>query len=191
MGCHFLLQQVFLTQGSELRLLCLLHWQADLFTTEPPGKPCFITAELLSHLFSVLAFLYSLKIITETCSKASTVARLRSQNGLGQNVFSYVKKAVPGSFPLETPYPICLQKQVWFLDLTLTWLPTWFSGCASSVSSAVLPASALDRGVLDGSWVLLWPSVFISFLLGNLEDAHHCALMTPTVLSIAGPLWEF
>ena len=27
-GCHFLLQGIFLTRGSNLRLLCLLHWQA-------------------------------------------------------------------------------------------------------------------------------------------------------------------
>ena len=35
MGCHFLLQGIFLTQGSNPRLL---HWQAYSFTTEPPGK---------------------------------------------------------------------------------------------------------------------------------------------------------
>ena len=29
MGCHFLLQGVFRTQGSNSRLLCLLHWQVD------------------------------------------------------------------------------------------------------------------------------------------------------------------
>ena len=28
-GCHFLLQGVFLTQGSNLHFLCLLHWQVD------------------------------------------------------------------------------------------------------------------------------------------------------------------
>ena len=39
MGCHFLLQGIFSTQGSNLQLPCLLHWQADFFTTEPPGKP--------------------------------------------------------------------------------------------------------------------------------------------------------
>ena len=27
-GCHFLLQGIFLTQGSDLRLFCLLHWLA-------------------------------------------------------------------------------------------------------------------------------------------------------------------
>ena len=35
MGCHFLLQGIFLTQGSNPHLL---HWQVDYFTTEPPGK---------------------------------------------------------------------------------------------------------------------------------------------------------
>ena len=35
-GCHFLLQGIVPTQGSNP---CLLHWQADSFTTEPPGKP--------------------------------------------------------------------------------------------------------------------------------------------------------
>ena len=28
-GCHFLLQGIFLTQGSNPHLLCLLHWQAS------------------------------------------------------------------------------------------------------------------------------------------------------------------
>ena len=28
-GCHFLLQGIFLTQGLNPSLLCLLHWQAD------------------------------------------------------------------------------------------------------------------------------------------------------------------
>ena len=31
-GCHFLLQSIFPTQGSNLRLLCLLHWQEDSLT---------------------------------------------------------------------------------------------------------------------------------------------------------------
>ena len=38
-GCHFLLQGIFLIQGSNLHLLCLLCWWADFFTTDPPGKP--------------------------------------------------------------------------------------------------------------------------------------------------------
>ena len=37
-GCHALLQGIFLTQGSKLCLLCLLHYSRS-FTTEPAGKP--------------------------------------------------------------------------------------------------------------------------------------------------------
>ena len=39
MGCHFHLQGIFLTQGLNPHLLWLLHWEADSFTTVPPGKP--------------------------------------------------------------------------------------------------------------------------------------------------------
>ena len=36
MGCHFFLQGIFLTQGSNPGLL---HWQVDSLLSEPPGKP--------------------------------------------------------------------------------------------------------------------------------------------------------
>ena len=36
-GCHFLLQGIFPTQGLNPHLLSLLHWQADSFTPKPPG----------------------------------------------------------------------------------------------------------------------------------------------------------
>ena len=38
-GCHFLLQGVFLIQELNLDLLCLLHWQADSLPLAGPGKP--------------------------------------------------------------------------------------------------------------------------------------------------------
>ena len=38
-GCHALLQGIFLTEGSNPYLLCLLHWQADSLPIAPPGKP--------------------------------------------------------------------------------------------------------------------------------------------------------
>ena len=41
-GCHALFQGIFPTQGSNPGSLCLLHWQADSFTTGPPGKPPWI-----------------------------------------------------------------------------------------------------------------------------------------------------
>ena len=38
-GCHILLQWTFSTQGSNLHLLCLLHWQVGSLPLAPPGKP--------------------------------------------------------------------------------------------------------------------------------------------------------
>ena len=38
-GCHFLLQGVFLTQGSNLSLLHLLHWQVDSLPLSHQGSP--------------------------------------------------------------------------------------------------------------------------------------------------------
>ena len=37
-GCHALLQGIFLTQGSNPHLLCLLHWQAGSLPPAPPGN---------------------------------------------------------------------------------------------------------------------------------------------------------
>jgi len=36
-GCHFLLS-IFLTQGWNPRLFCLLHWQAGSLPLAPPGN---------------------------------------------------------------------------------------------------------------------------------------------------------
>ena len=38
-GCHALLRGTFPTQGSNLCLLCRLHWQAGSLPLLPPGKP--------------------------------------------------------------------------------------------------------------------------------------------------------
>ena len=40
-GCHFFLQWIFLTHGSNLCLLHLLHWQACSLQLAPPGKPIY------------------------------------------------------------------------------------------------------------------------------------------------------
>ena len=38
-GCHALLQGIFLTQGWNPHLLCLLHWRAGSLPLVPPGSP--------------------------------------------------------------------------------------------------------------------------------------------------------
>ena len=42
MGCHFLLQSIFLIQGWNPCLLGLLHWQAGSLPLALPGKPKYI-----------------------------------------------------------------------------------------------------------------------------------------------------
>ena len=49
MGCHFLLQGIFPTQGLTLHLLHLLHWQVGCLPPVPPGKPA--TAETSIQIF--------------------------------------------------------------------------------------------------------------------------------------------
>ena len=39
LGCHFLFQGIFPTPGLNLRLLCLLHWQADSLPLHHLGSP--------------------------------------------------------------------------------------------------------------------------------------------------------
>ena len=38
-GCHFLLQGIFPTQGSSPCVWCLLHWQVDSLPLSHPGSP--------------------------------------------------------------------------------------------------------------------------------------------------------
>ena len=40
-SCHALLQRIFLAQGSNLHLLCLLHWEMAFLPIAPPGKPVY------------------------------------------------------------------------------------------------------------------------------------------------------
>jgi len=43
MGCHALLQGIFLTQQLNPHLLCLLHWQVGSLPLAAPGKPVSVT----------------------------------------------------------------------------------------------------------------------------------------------------
>ena len=56
-GCHFLLQGIFLTQGSNPCLLGFLHWQADSFRTESPGKPIHLSTPCQKNILPSLLFI--------------------------------------------------------------------------------------------------------------------------------------
>ena len=51
MGCHAILQGIFLAQRSTLSFLCLLHWQASSLLLVPSGKP----KRVLFHVNHVLS----------------------------------------------------------------------------------------------------------------------------------------
>ena len=49
--CHALLQGIFLTQGSNWPLLCLVPWQTASLPLPPPGKPLHPTRVLKYHFY--------------------------------------------------------------------------------------------------------------------------------------------
>ena len=59
-GCHFLLQGMFTTQGSNTCLLCLLHWQMNSLPLHHLGTPLFICTNdvILFWLISISAFYF-------------------------------------------------------------------------------------------------------------------------------------
>ena len=52
MGCCAVLQGIFLIQGWNPCLLCLMHWQADSLPLMPPGSPnkCLLLLNRFSHV---------------------------------------------------------------------------------------------------------------------------------------------
>ena len=60
-GCHFLLQGIFLTQGWNPCLICLLLWQADSLPLEPQGSlrvSMFNSKSILTKAVSYEKFAY-------------------------------------------------------------------------------------------------------------------------------------
>ena len=50
-GCHFLVQGIFLSRGSNLRFVCLLHWQASSLPRVSPGVLPFLKIFFWSFLW--------------------------------------------------------------------------------------------------------------------------------------------
>jgi len=61
-GCHFLLQEIFLTQALNC-LLCLLHWQVDYLLLSHLGSPRSIMyAVLFKNNFCELEIMYPCRL---------------------------------------------------------------------------------------------------------------------------------
>ena len=54
-GCHFLLQGIFLTQGLNSHLLHFLHWQACSLPLVPPGMPPNYSYIIVTNTFVKLS----------------------------------------------------------------------------------------------------------------------------------------
>ena len=73
LGCHFLLQRIFPTQGSNLCLLHLLCWQGDSFTTVPPyfsiDEPSFIKPLTCYWTYRPLLIILPLYLLLQEASQ--------------------------------------------------------------------------------------------------------------------------
>ena len=81
----FLLQGIFPTQGSNLCLLCLLHWQSGSLPVAPPGKPwinlvdgCYILQFSFSSLPSLHSELHSKKYVSNWAVQVAWSCEIRN-----------------------------------------------------------------------------------------------------------------
>ena len=96
LGCHFLLQRVFLTQGLNPHLLCLLHWQANSLPTAPTGKSRCISeglSEFAKYVHKTCLILF--KIQGHTVSTESQFLTPKFQFSL----YLTFSKSFPMRFP--------------------------------------------------------------------------------------------
>ena len=74
-GIHALLQGFFPTQGSNLSLLYLLHWQMGLLSLAPPGSPIY--PMLCPKCFACINYVLMLSIWTSTL--INSISSLRDE----------------------------------------------------------------------------------------------------------------
>ena len=69
-GCHALLQGIFLTQGLKPGLLHFLHWQASSLPLAPPGKPYLALAQVLYNISGTSLAIQWLRLQASTAGGA-------------------------------------------------------------------------------------------------------------------------
>ena len=91
MDCRCLLQGIFLTQGLNLHLFYLLHWQADSLPLAPLGKPVLVTSPNPHSCTCIWGF-------PET--KSSNWSTFRKQGGASKFLRLFVDAQAPTSASL-------------------------------------------------------------------------------------------
>ena len=124
-GCHFLSQGIFPTQGSNSCLLLLLHWQVDSLPLSHLGS---LYGYTVIHLFICLFldiwryFFFLLIAIMNCCSVTGsclTLCNPKNCSTLGfailhylpefaQTLVHWVSDAIQPSHPLSSPSPLAL-----------------------------------------------------------------------------------
>ena len=94
-GCHVLLQRIFLTQGSKLHLLCLLHWQASSLLLVPPRITMFIS------IFYSLEFSSVARSCLTLCNPMTDSLRSHGLQPARLLCLSPTRRAFPNSSPLS------------------------------------------------------------------------------------------
>ena len=101
-GCHFLYQGTFSTQGSNPSLL---HWQANSLTTEPPGKTLLVICTL-KQFFTTLHHFKLKPTIADLVVDVFHIRDLLNSHQLSQTTLStrYIPH-VHSHFPDCQPQP--------------------------------------------------------------------------------------
>ena len=99
MDCHFLLQEIFPTQGSNPRLLCLLHCRQVLYSLGHPGSPASVVMRL-SQIARMVSSVSAIGVLEHVRHKRATTAEdARSPWANGQ---APDRRALSGIFQGET-----------------------------------------------------------------------------------------
>ena len=86
-GCHALLQGIFLTQGLNPHVLCLLHWQAGSLPLAPPKKPIYILLYII--IIYIYIFIFRFFSVID-CYKILNIVPCAKQYDLGVFFFSFI-----------------------------------------------------------------------------------------------------
>ena len=155
MGCHFLLQGIFLTQGSNPYLFYLLHWQVDSLPLHHLGSPVLVlrAATVNYHKPGDLSHINSFCHSSGGKKSEIKVDSARSEGFKEESLFPsfWCPPAVPGILWLwQHPVSACV-----FKYLLMRTLVIWFSAHpmgASLVVQMVKNPPAMQRPGFD-PWV--------------------------------------
>ena len=135
-GCHFLVQRIFPIQGSNL---CLLHWQADSFSTEPPRKPQRMECACVLSCFSCVQLFVTQWTIAHQAPLSLGFSR--------QEYWSGLPCPPPGDLPNQEikPAPLTFPALAGrFLTTSATWEPQrmeYYSAKREGGKAFLIPAT--------------------------------------------------